>query len=664
MAKLLNRIKIDKIGYGWVGLARMSDGKRILIKWGALPGSIVDLRIVKQRKDYVEAHIAKIIELDPKIVDGEIFCPHFFSITETKNDDQSIRKIGCGGCKRQMLSYANQLKLKEDIVNDAFTKLKKKLPELQILSIIGSPQEKFYRNKIEFSFGKYITKIPEDAQKITEDVPAIKDDNKEKINAITYDIIGVSMDIHNQLWNWLREDVYKKALKKWLEKKWHTIQIEHKVSIVFDGDEIGKWYIDMVVDGIVIVELKVIGYIDKKQFQQLRTYLQSSKKTTGLIVDFWGKSLQYKRLERDNFSYQKTNLLESKKNLQVYSNRSCGFHKQGEFSKIVDIENCSLISDEANELYNHIKELCRSSGLPAYDQMTHQGFFRHLVIRQGINTDQFLVNLAVADNNLKTKNDKQRTRFLDTLKADELLRKRVNTFVITYNNGVADIIRSQECETKTCWGEGYIYEKLIFNNQNFEKTAEISGESSATFRVSPFSFFQTNTLWAQQLFGQAMSMVGYVEWTILDLYCWTGSIGISFLKAGKWDKLVWIEIVEDAIVDAKENAKINGLGQQAVFLANPAEKAFVTHPEFKDKLTELGLVIIDPPRDGLHPNVVKTICELKKESDFKLLYISCNPVTMVRDIELFVQGGFRIKEIQPVDMFPQTHHIECIGVLY
>ncbi len=137
----------------------------------------------------------------------------------------------------------------------------------------------------------------------------------------------------------------------------------------------------------------------------------------------------------------------------VLSNRSCGFHKQGEFSKIVDIEHCSLISDEANMLYNHIKDLCRSSGLLAYDQMTHQGFFRHIVIRQGTNTDQFLVNLAVADNNLKTKNDKQRNRFLETLKADEILKKKVNTFVITYNNGLADIVKSNECETKTLRGE-------------------------------------------------------------------------------------------------------------------------------------------------------------------------------------------------------------------
>lgn len=499
----------------------MSDGKRILIKGGALPGSIVDLRIVKQRKDYVEAHIAKIIELDPKIVDGEIFCPHFFSIAETKQSDLPIWKIGCWGCKWQMLSYANQLKLKEDIVNDAFTKLKKKLPELQILSIIGSPEEKKYRNKIEFSFGKYITK------------------NAEWVN-------------------------------------------------------------------------------------------------------------------------------------EALSNRSCGFHKQGEFSKIVDIESCSLISDEANVVYNHIKELCRASGLPAYDQMTHQGFFRHLVIRQGTNTDQFLVNLAVADNNLKTKNDKQRNRFLDTLKTDEILKKKVTTLVITYNNGVADVIRSQECETKIFRGEGSIYEVLQFKNTHNKATEpQVSPEAKieetplteVTFRISPFSFFQTNTRWAQQLFSQAMSMVGYIEWTILDLYCGTGSIGLSFLKVGKGEKLVGIEIVEEAITDAWYNAKINWLEDHVVFLANPAEKAFTQNPEIVNKLDNLGLVIIDPPRDGLHPNVVNMICDLKKTSDFKLLYISCNPVTMVRDIELFVQWGFNIKEIQPVDMFPQTHHIECIWVL-
>lgn len=526
MAKLLTRVKIEKIWYGWVWLARMSDGKRILIKWGALPWSIVDLRIVKQRKDYVEAHITHIQELDPTIVDGKVFCPHFFSMLSSDQSPTEPWKVGCGWCKRQMLSYKNQLKLKEDIVNDAFTKIKKKLPELQILSIIWSPQEKNYRNKIEFSFGKYITKGP--------------------------------------------------------------------------------------------------GTRDQGT-------------GTNIVLSDW----------------------------------SVGFHKQGEFSKIIDIDTCALISDEANRIFQYLKELCRASTLPAYDQMTHQGFFRHIVIREGTNTQQFLVNLAVADNNLQGQDTAIWELFLETLKADPFLKAHVTTLVITYNNGVADIIRSQECETKTFRWTGDIYEKLIFKNttknplttgdENLPTTAE--SESEISFRVSPFSFFQTNTLWAQQLFSQAMTMVGNIEGTILDLYCGTGTIGISFLKVGKGQKLVGIEIVPEAITDARYNAKINGIENNVAFLATPAEKSFTQNPAIKDKLTNLGLVIIDPPRDGLHKNVVQMICDLKKESDFKLLYISCNPVTMVRDIELLIAWGFSIKEIQPVDMFPQTHHIECIWVL-
>lgn len=533
----------------------MSNGKRIIIKWWALPGTIVNLRIIKQKKDYVEAHITEIIHTNPTIVDGEVFCPHFFSLLNTPWQKpiplEDLRKIWCGGCKWQMLSYKNQLQLKEDIVNDAFTKIKKKIPKLHILPIIWSPQEKKYRNKIEFSFGKYITK----GQGEKDEKKGKKDEDPE-----TNPSSNSQFPIPNS------------------------------------------------------------------------------------------------QIPNPNI---------------ILSNRSCGFHKQGEFSKIVDIGNCSLISDEANKLFVYIKTLCQNSWLPVYDQKTHQWFFRHLVLREGTNTDQFIINLVVADNNIKSKNDKQRNWFLDMIKADEFLQKQVTSFVVTYNNGLADIVRSQESETKTCWWEGHMYEKLIFKNtnekiittdtKNEKNTKEYSSEIS--FRVSPFSFFQTNTLWAQQLFAKAMGMIGHIEWTLLDLYCGTGSIGISFLKVGKWDKLIGIEIVEDAITDAWHNAKINGIEDKVLFLAAPAEKAFLQTPEIKNKLNNLGLVIIDPPRDGLHKNVVQIICDLKKESDFKLLYISCNPVTMVRDIELLMEWGFTIKEIQPVDMFPQTHHIECIWVL-
>lgn len=514
MAKLIQGIKVEKIWYGGIGLARMSDGKRILIKWGALPWAVVDLRVVKQRKDYIEAHITKIHKYDPALLDGKIFCPHFFSmIGNEEKTPLPVWQNGCGWCKWQMLSYATQLKLKQDIVADSFKKLK--MPELNILPIVGSPLEKWYRNKIEFSFGKYIT----------------------------------------------------------------------------NGEQVKN------------------GEAREKQ-------------------------------------------------LNVLSDRSVGFHRQGEFSKIVDITNCGLISDQANEVFARVKWLCLASGLPVYDQKTHQGFFRHLVIREGFHTGQFLVNLSVSEENLKTSKSGKWDQLLEVLKKDELLKDKVTTFVITYNNGLADTIRNDKSETKTFWGDGYMYEKLVFNdNENNKETSEVS------FRISPFSFFQTNTLGAQQLFSLGMHIAGQVEWNILDLYCWTGSIWLSFLKAGKGEQLIGIEIVEEAITDARYNAKINGLENQVLFVANPAEKALTSNDELRAKIKNIWLVIVDPPRDGLHKNVISFLADLKKEQNFKLLYISCNPVTMVRDIELFAAQWFQIQTVQPVDMFPQTHHIEVIGLL-
>lgn len=522
MAKILNNIKIDKIWYGWVGLARRQDGKRILIKWGALPGSLVDLRIVKEKKDFVEAHITKIIKTDPKIVDGKIFCPHFFYSTTPDELPLDVTKVGCGGCKRQSLNYTTQLKLKEDIVLEAFEKIKKADEKIQFLPILGSPLEKAYRNKIEFSFGKFIT-------------------NK----------------------------------------------VESQKSI-------------------------------------------KSKVQTDAIQTWWPSTL---------------------------SDWSIGFHKQGEFSKIIDIENCGLISDQANKIFEHIKKICFKSGLPVYDQKTHQWFFRHLVIREGTNTQQFLVNLSVSDHNLKEALNDKRDKLLEKLQKDKFLKESVETFVITYNNELGDTIKNSKSETKTFRGEGHIYEKLLFKWEAWNEEVAIS------FRISPFSFFQTNTLGAQQLFDQAIKITGNIEGDILDLYCGTGSIGLSFLKQGKGEKLLGIEIVEEAITDARYNAKINGVEDQVNFLAAPAEKAFMTNPELKEKVPNLGLVIVDPPRDGLHKNTITLISQLKKEADFKLLYISCNPITMKRDVELFLEQGFQLKIIQPVDMFPQTHHIETIWLL-
>lgn len=515
--KFLENVLIEKIGHEWVWIWRLADGKKVIIKWWALPWNIVDCRIVKSRKDYVEAHIIKIKEHNPEYLDSTHVCPHFFSLSSEVASPLEPYKIGCGWCKRQMMTYGKQLWLKQKIIEETFFRIKSKIPEIEIKPIIWSPLEKWYRNKIEFSFGKFIKKV------------------------------------------WEEEPTSRPA------------------------------------------------------------------------------DLQISRLD-------------------VLSDWSVWFHKQGEFSKIVDIDHCDLISEKTNQLFVFLKDLLSKSWLPVHDQMRHEWFFRHLVIREWINTNQVLVNLSVFDDYLVSNKSEtpKRATLLEELKNNEHIKNTVTTFVITYNNSLADVIKANESRLEILFGDWHIFEDLQYTDHNV----------NVQFRVSPFSFFQTNTTGAQSLFSTAMKMVGKTEWTILDLYCGTGSIWLSLLKCWIWKDLVGIEIVEDAINDARHNAGLNNVKDSVYFAAAPAEKILTnTENEINAKLKNLSLVVIDPPRDWLHKDVVAFLIELKKKYDYKLLYISCNPSTMARDIALFTEWWSTLQDLQPVDMFPQTHHIECIGIL-
>ncbi len=498
--RFLKNITVEKVAYWGVGIAHREDWKKIIIKWWAIPGSIVDCKVVKNKPDHIQAHILDVVSYDNKIKLQKSFCPHFFSPIWDCSSSENLEKhkIGCGWCKWQIIPYQTQLELKQNIIEEAFSKLEKKW---EIQPIIWSPSEKQYRNKIEFSFWPYISAKEE-------------------------------LDQRKNLW----------------------------------------------------------------------------------------------------------------------------FHKQWEFSKIVDIDKCYLVSESMQKVFETIKQTCINSWLAFYDNIGHKGFFRHLVIREWTNTDQILVNLAVADWNLKQEDLEIREQTKKELQNNQELTDTVNSFVITYNNGLADIVRWQEINQETLFGDDFIYEKLIFNKEDEETKKEIS------FRVSPFSFFQTNTLWAEKLFQTAFDMLWKIKWNLLDLYCGAGTIWLSLKSLWVWEELVWVEIVPEAIIDANHNAKINGLDWKSSFFSMPAEQ-FSTWEDTKEYCQNLGLVVIDPPRDWLHKNVVKFIADLKQENKFKLLYISCNPITMVRDIQLFQEFWFTLWKVQPVDMFPQTHHIEVIWIL-
>jgi 23S rRNA (uracil1939-C5)-methyltransferase len=328
-----------------------------------------------------------------------------------------------------------------------------------------------------------------------------------------------------------------------------------------------------------------------------------------------------------------------------YSHWSLGFHKQWQFSKIVDIDSCLIADNKINEVFAYLKKIIKNSNLPVYDQFNHTGFFRHLVIRQGSNTGQVLVNLVIASKYLeKNKWEINKWQKLqDQLMQDSYLKENINTFIITENNWLADVVKWQDIKTIPLWWPWYIFDKLIIDNQEI------------TFRISAFSFFQTNTYQAQNLFKTAKNLLPKIKWNILDLYCGAGTIGISLNKLWIWENLLGVEIVEDAVKDAYKNAEINWL-KNTKFIADKAEN-------INFEAENIGLVVIDPPRSWLHPNVVNFLINLKEKFNFPLLYISCNPVTMARDLKMLEKWWWSIKKLKAVDMFPHTHHIEMIWLL-
>ena len=316
-------------------------------------------------------------------------------------------------------------------------------------------------------------------------------------------------------------------------------------------------------------------------------------------------------------------------------------------------------------------------------------------MRQWHNTDQILINLVVSDEQVNTSELTDLwVGFKKKLLSDERLRTACTTFLLTYNNTVSDAVRRQDTDSDILWGQGHIFEELNFDKKIFEDTTQDDQKiftiedgqikeniiwnvitkneaiqnttwSNVRFRISPFSFFQTNTLGAQELFKKAASFIKLPKskQTIIDLYCGAGTIGLSLLAQGIGKFVLGIEIVEDAIRDANYNAKINKLDTQSYFAAGKTELILKHDPKFVEKMDEVWLVIVDPPREWLHKDVCEFLNNLKKDYKFQLIYISCNPVTLARDLDILITWWRSLETLQPVDMFPHTHHVEMISVL-
>ena len=307
-----------------------------------------------------------------------------------------------------------------------------------------------------------------------------------------------------------------------------------------------------------------------------------------------------------------------------------GLHVKGRFDKIIDINNCHLHGENANQIFKSIKEYLIENKISSFNIKERKGYLRNVIIRQGHETNEILINFVTT--NQKNKAITELVKILT--KKFPFIKSVINTIV--ENNSGSSIGKEN-----LLFGRDYINEKI--------------GENK--YKISSNSFFQTNTNQAKVLYDTILRIGNFKgDEIVYDLYCGTGSIGIHISKHVK--KVYGVEIVMSAVIDAIENAKNNNItnvqffhGDLIDFFKNNQEIKLIETPDF---------IILDPPRAGIHNN---TLMDVIKFSPKKIIYISCNPSTQARDIKILQDNNFMVKEIQPIDMFPHTPHIENITLL-
>lgn len=307
-----------------------------------------------------------------------------------------------------------------------------------------------------------------------------------------------------------------------------------------------------------------------------------------------------------------------------------GMHKRGSFHDIVNVTDCQIVDEDYRKILDCTLEAARKSGLLYYHRMRHTGYFRHLLVRKAVKTEEILVDLVTT-----TETDAQ--AFLDTWvkKLLELeLDGKMAGILHTKNDSVADVVKDEG--TEVLYGQDYFYEELL----------------GLKFKITPFSFFQTNSLGAEVLYETAREYIGDInEKVIFDLYSGTGTIAQILAPVAK--KVVGVEIVEEAVEAAKENAALNGL-DNCTFWAGDVLKVI-------DELGEVpDLIMLDPPRDGVNPKALMKILNFGVD---RLVYIACKPTSLARDLEMIQGRGYKVEKISCVDLFPNTYHVETVCLL-
>ena len=305
-----------------------------------------------------------------------------------------------------------------------------------------------------------------------------------------------------------------------------------------------------------------------------------------------------------------------------------GMHKKNSFYDIVTLEDCRIVDPDFNVLLQAILKYFKEKGETYFHKIRHEGFLRHLVMRRSVKTGDILINLVTT-----TQSRLDESEFVNMILSQKIDGKVVG-ILHTLNDNLADVVQSDE--TKTLYGQDYFYEYLY----------------NMRFKISPFSFFQTNTLGAEVLYDKVREYVGETkDKLIYDLYTGTGTI--AQMLASVASKVVGVEIVEEAVEAAKKNAVDNHL-DNCEFIAGDVLKVV-------DNLTKKpDILVLDPPRDGIHPKALTKIINFNVD---EMVYVSCKPTSLMRDLLVFREAGYEVKRACLVDMFPGTVHVETVVLL-
>lgn len=301
-----------------------------------------------------------------------------------------------------------------------------------------------------------------------------------------------------------------------------------------------------------------------------------------------------------------------------------GLHKRGSFYDIVNVDGCRIVDEDYRKILKAVLNYFGDKQVPFYKKMLKTGILRHLVVRKGWKTGELLILLVTVPGYVVEPD------FAETLLSLPL-DGTIAGILHGENGSVADVVKCEKVHT--LFGKNYFYEELL----------------GLRFRITPFSFFQTNSAGAEVLYRTAREFVGAIKGQrVFDLYSGTGTI--AQILAPVAEEVIGVEIVEEAVEAARQNAAENGLSN-CKFLAGDVLKVLDTIEEKPD------MIVLDPPRDGIHPKAMEKILKYGVE---RMVYISCKPTSLARDLEICLAGGYQVERVMCVDMFPGTANVETV----